>query len=156
MTKEDREKREFASLFCDQRFAKKAWRELIAASLAADGKPLPEQIDPKTEAPTLQSEIDRMAYNNVKARLQAEGKTREPMQGELIIEANVIRARFQDQPFGVLLDRTAGKVKEEVSISDNPYDDLSDEELEALAAFREQKRQAEEAAKNEKPTDTTE
>lgn len=145
MTKKEREEREYASLFQDQRYAKKAWRQVIAESLSANGKPLPEIIDPKTEAPTLQSEIDRMAYDNVVARLRAEGKDREPMQAELIVECNVIRARFADQPFNTLLDRTAGKVKEEVAITDNPYDDLTDDELEALLAYR-QSRDAAKAA----------
>lgn len=155
MTKKEREEREYASLFQDQRYAKKAWRQVIAESLSANGKPLPEIIDPKTEAPTLQSEIDRMAYDNVVARLRAEGKDREPMQAELIVECNVIRARFADQPFGTLLDRTAGKVKEEVSISENPYDDLTDDELEALYEYRQRKQAEAAAAQGEelKPTD---
>ena len=155
MTKKEREEREYASLFQDQRYAKKAWRQVIAESLSANGKPLPEIIDPKTEAPTLQSEIDRMAYNNVVARLRAEGKDREPMQAELIVECNVIRARFADQPFCTLLDRTAGKVKEEVSISENPYDYLTDDELDALYEYRQRKQAEAAAAQGEelKPTD---
>ena len=136
MEKGTREELEFKALFGDQRYAKKAWRDLIAQSLTGNAATLPSQIDQKTGEPTLNSLIDKMAYENVKARLVAEGKSREPMQAEVIVECNIIRARFNDTPFNTLLDRTAGKVKEEISLSDNPYEDLTDEELEALRAFR--------------------
>lgn len=139
MNKEDREALEFKSLFGDQRYAKKAWRQLIAESLSGEAAMLPPQVD-KNGNQTLETDIDIMAYNNVKARLEAEGKTRKPMQAEVLIECNIIRARFNDAPFNTLLDRTAGKVKEEISLTDNPYEDLTDEELEALKAMRDAKK----------------
>lgn len=139
MDKKNREALEFKSLFGDQRYAKKAWRDFIAESLTGDAAKLPERID-KDGQQTLDSMIDEMAYNNVKARLRAEGKDREPMQAEVIVECNVIRARFNDTPFNTLLDRTAGKVKEEITINDNPYEDLTDEELEMLKAARDKKK----------------
>lgn len=141
MTKGEREKREYKSLFTDERYAKKAWKEFIGSSLEAPGKALPPQYD-KNEQPTRDSEIDVMAYNNVKARLQAQGLDREPMQAELIVEAAVIRARFQDSTFNVLLERTAGKVKDEITVNKSPYEDLSDEELDMLIKFREEKEKA--------------
>lgn len=154
MDKSEREQREFKSLMCDQRYAKNAWRVLIGEALQGPAKPLPASYD-KEGQPTFQTMLDEMAYNNVKARLMKEGLSREPMQAELIVECNVLRARNVDMAWGTLLDRTAGKVKEEVSISDNPYEDLTEEELDVLAAFREQK-QAEEAAKRENPSTTSE
>lgn len=139
MTKSEREEREYKSLFTDERYAKRAWKEFIGSSLQSPGKALPTQFD-KNDNPTRESDIDAMAYNNVKARLEAAGQEREPMQAELIVEAAVIRARFQDSTFNVLLDRTAGKVKEEVTVNSNPYEELSDDELEALMAYRESKK----------------
>lgn len=138
MTDKEREEREFISLFSDQRYAKKAWRELIGNALQGQARPLPEVVD-KEGQPTLQSNIDRMAYDNVKARLLAEGKAREPMQAELIVECNILRARGTDAAWGTILDRTAGKVKEEITLSNNPFEDLSDDELEALRQYRESK-----------------
>ena len=90
----------------------------------------------KTDNPTLDCDIDLMAYENVKNRMRAEGKTREPMQAELLIENNVLRARFADGALTTILDRTAGKVKEESSLSDNPYEDLTEEELLMLKRHR--------------------
>lgn len=141
MTKSEREEREYKSLFTDERFAKKAWKEFIGTSLQSPGKALPTQFD-KNDNPTRESDIDAMAYQNVKTRLKEEGLDREPMQAELIVEAAVIRARFQDSTFNTLLDRTAGKVKDEINVNTNPYEDLTDDELEALAAYRENKKAA--------------
>ena len=84
-----------------------------------------------------------MAYNNVKARLTAEGLDREPQQAELIVECNILRARQTDSTFNILLDRTAGKVKDEINVNANNFEELSDEEIEALVAFRQSKRATE-------------
>lgn len=143
MTKKDREEREYTSLFCDQRYAKRAWAQIMHDALNADANTLPYIIDPKTNEPTRDSEIEHMAYDEVKARLVAQGLERNPTQAELIVQCNIIRARFADTPFTTILDRTAGKVKEEISIEQNPYEELTDDELEALMAYREQKKAGE-------------
>lgn len=137
MTKIEREEREYKSLFADERYAKKAWKDIMGYSLEGPGAKLPITIDPKTGDVSFQSKLDGMAYDNVKARLEAQGIDREPMQAELIVESNVLRARFSDGTLNMLLDRTAGKVKEEVSVHTNQFEELTDEELEALVAFRE-------------------
>lgn len=136
MTKTEREEREYKSHFTDERYARKAWKEFIGTALESPGRPLPTELD-KNGEPTRDSNIDDMAYKNVKARLEAEGQEREPMQAELIVEAAIIRARFQDTTFNTILDRTAGKVRDEISVSANPYEELTDEEIEMLVQFRE-------------------
>ena len=136
MDKVEREKREYHSLFSDERYAKKAWKEFFGQSLAYRGKALPIATDPKTGEPTFQSNIDLEAYNNVKARLKEQGIDREPMQAELIVECSVIRARFDNNLLNTVLDRTAGKVKDEITVNKSPYEELTDEELELLAANR--------------------
>jgi hypothetical protein len=81
-----------------------------------------------------------MAYLNVKARLAESGLSREPMQAELIVESNILRARFSDATFNVLLDRTAGKVKEELTVNKSPFEELSDEELAILQEHRDKQK----------------
>lgn len=139
MTEKERNEREYKSLFTDEKYAKRAWKEFIGASLESPGKALPTQYD-KNDNPTRESDIDQMAYNNVKVRLSEQGQSREPMQAELIVEAAVIRARFQDTTFNTILDRTAGKVKDEITVNSNPFEELSDDELEALMLYRESKK----------------
>lgn len=136
MTKSEREVREYISVYADERYAKKAWKQLIGSALEGPAKVLPESYDPKTGEPTFQSQLDQMAYSNVKARLKAEGKDREPMQAELIVESQILRARFTDTTFNTILDRTAGKVKDEIAVNKSAFEDLTDEELALLAEHR--------------------
>ena len=140
MTKAERELHEYKSLFTDERYAKKAWKEIIGASLESPGKALPTTIDPKSGEPTFQSQLDMQAYTNVKDRLKAQGLDREPQQAELIVECNILRSRFNDTTFNTILERTAGKVKEELSVNKSAFEDLTDEELEVLQKFRETKK----------------
>ena len=138
MTKSEREIREYISVYADERYAKKAWKNLISASLEGSAKPLPVTHDPKTGEPSFQSQLDLMAYNNVKARLKEMHLDREPQQAEVIVESQILRARFNDTTFTTLLDRTAGKVKDEITVNKSAFEDLTDEELELLAAHRQQ------------------
>lgn len=140
MTKAEREEREFKSIYADERYAKAAWKKLIGSSLEADADILPTSYDPKTGEPTFQSELDRTAYKNVEARLKKQGLDRKPSQAELIVENNILRARFQDNTFNTILDRTMGKVKDEISVQTSQFESLSDEELALLAAHREQEK----------------
>ena len=58
------------------------------------------------------------------------------MQAELIVECGILRSRFDNGMFNTVLERTAGKVKDEITVNKSPYEDLTDEELEMLAAAR--------------------
>ena len=136
MEKTEREKREYEGLFTDERYAKNAWKSIFGKSLESSGKALPPTIDPKTGELTFQTLLDQEAYANVKARLEKEGIDREPMQAELIVECGILRSRFDNNMFNTVLERTAGKVKDEITVNKSPYEDLTDEELEMLAAAR--------------------
>lgn len=138
MTKPEREQREFKSLFMDERYAKKAWRKFISESLESDAAVLPLFQDARgNTAP--QSEIYDAAVKSIRERLKRQGIDREPMKAEVIVEANVIQAAFNNQAFTTILDRTAGKVKDEINVSSSAYEDLTDDELQLLIKFRETK-----------------
>lgn len=139
MTKPEREEREYKSLFSDERYAKKAWKDFIGQSLESRAADLPAFEDAKGNV-SPQSVIYQSALNEVRKRLKAQGIDREPMKAEVLVEANVIRAAFDNNVFTTLLDRTAGKVKEELSINNNDYAELSDEELKVLAEYRHAKK----------------
>ena len=139
MNKIEREEREFKSLYTDERYAKKAWKELIGASLQSTAANLTDVVDARGNV-SIQSVIYREALHNVKQRLVEQGLSREPMKAEVLVEANVIRGAFDNNVFNILLDRTAGKVKEEVSITAGAFEELSDEQLEILAEHEKQKK----------------
>jgi len=135
MDKDRREELEYKSLYTDERYAKKAIKQLLNTSLQSDAAVLPDFIDAHGNT-TPQSEIYRTAYSNIQARLEAEGKSRKPQKAEILIEAAVIRAAFDNSALNLVLERTAGKVKEEISIGVGQYEELSDDELTLLAEHR--------------------
>ena len=138
MTKTEREEHEYKSLFTDERYAKKAWKALIGQSLQSDAADLPEFVDAKgVVAP--QSIMYKVAYNNVEERLKSKGMNRKPMKAEVLVECNVIRGAFDNQVFTTLLERTAGKVKEELNVITGQFEELSDEELTKLKEMRDAK-----------------
>lgn len=137
MTKQEREEHEFKSLFGDERYAKKAWKQLIAKSLETDAA-LPPTIYDKAGNESLETQIYMKAYTSIKERLAKDGLSRLPQKAEIIVEANLIRAAFDTSTFNLILDRTAGKVKEEINIGKGQFEDLSDEELMLLAKHRQE------------------
>lgn len=137
MTKAERELNEYKSLYTDKRYAEKAFKSIINDSLQASAGPLPIMYDKNgNELP--QSTLDRQAYQNVKQRLLAQGLEREPQQAEMMIENAILRSRFDNSTFNTMLERTMGKVKDEIVVSANEYETMSDEELELLAKHREE------------------
>ncbi len=139
MTKAERELCEYKSTFTDKRYAEKAFKAIINASLQSDAGPLPTMYDKQgNELP--QSTLDRQAYENVKRRLLAQGIDREPQQAEMMIENAILRARFDNSTFNTMLERTMGKVKDELVVSANEYETMTDEELDLLAAHREKQK----------------
>lgn len=139
MTKAERELCEYKSTYTDKRYAEKAFKAIINASLQSEAGALPAMYDKQgNELP--QSVLDRQAYENVKRRLLAQGLDREPQQAEMMIENAILRARFDNSTFNTMLERTVGKVKDELVVSANEYETMTDEELELLAAHREQQK----------------
>ena len=137
MTKAERELNEYKSLYTDKRYAEKAFKSIINDSLQASAGPLPVMYDKNgNELP--QSTLDRQAYQNVKQRLLAQGLEREPQQAEMMIENAILRSRFDNSTFNTMLERTMGKVKDEIVVSANEYETMTDEELELLAKHREE------------------
>jgi hypothetical protein len=137
MTKAERELSEYKSLYTDKRYAEKAFKSIINDSLQASAGPLPIMYDKNgNELP--QSTLDRQAYQNVKQRLLAQGLEREPQQAEMMIENAILRSRFDNSTFNTMLERTMGKVKDEIVVSANEYETMTDEELELLAKHREE------------------
>lgn len=139
MTKQEREEREYKSLFTDERYAKKAYKKLMSESLESEAAVLPDFEDSRGNS-SPQSIIYNTAYKNVETRIKAKGQSRRPTKVEVMIETGVIKAAFDTQSLNLILDRTAGKVKEELSVTSGEFDELSDEELQMLAQHRKAKR----------------
>lgn len=135
----NRTEKEMMSLFKDPKFQRQAWKHVGMAILQNPATRAPMQTDKDGEE-TLQSAIERYSYDKLSHDLKQLGEqNREPTELEMILQCQIMRARF-DTGAAIFVRDTLGakpidesKVQAEVS---NPYEQLSDEELELIAERR--------------------
>ena len=144
--KELREMKEMKNIFGDPKFFRAAWKSVGQAILQNPASKPVSYVD-KDGNPTLASEIESYSYNKLKQDLQsiANDKNREPTELEMIMQCQIIRARYDTNAAIFVRDTLGAKPVDESKIDaqiNNPYETLSDEELEALAKMREEKAQA--------------
>lgn len=146
--KQEREYKEGKNLFGDPKFARDAWRSVGMAILQSPASSKTESLD-KDGCPTVDTQIESYGYASLSrdiATLQKED--REPTELEMILRCQAIHARHNPASATFIRDTVGAKPvdesKQEVT-NVNPYEELSDEELEALAAFRASKSGAQQA-----------
>lgn len=146
----DRTTKEMQSLFADPKFSRQAWKSVGLAILQNPAKRAPIQTD-KDGNQTLQSEIEQYSYAKLSNDLKKLGQTdREPTELEMILQCQAMRARFDTSAAVFIRDTVGAKPVDESKVDaqvHNPYESLSDEELELIAQARQAK--AIEATKQE-------
>ena len=131
------------NVFSDPRTQREAWRSLGIKLLNNPATKAPEQLD-KDGNPTLASSIEQYTYrqlvNDIK---RSEQPDREPTEIEMILACQMVKARFDTQAAIFVRDTLGAKPVDEskmdATLSANQYEQLTDEELELLAAHRAQK-----------------
>lgn len=145
--KTEREQKEMENLFKDPKFARKAWQH-VGIAIANSPASKPFVTHDKEGNPTLQSDIESYSYNQLHKDLESLGKERrEPTELEMIMKCQMIRARYDTSAAVFVRDTLGAKPVDETKLDakmTNPYESLTDEELEMLATMREKK--AKEAA----------
>ena len=138
-----RELKETMNVFSDPRTQREAWRSLGIKLLNNPATKAPEQLD-KDGNPTLASSIEQYTYrqlvNDIK---RSEQPDREPTEIEMILACQMVKARFDTQAAIFVRDTLGAKPVDEskmdATLSANQYEQLTDEELELLAAHRAKK-----------------
>lgn len=140
--KNEREQKEMENLFKDPKFARKAWQH-VGIAIANSPASKPFVTHDKEGNPTLQSDIESYSYNQLHKDLESLGKeSREPTELEMIMKCQMIRARYDTSAAVFVRDTLGAKPVDETKLDakmTNPYESLTDEELEMLAAMREKK-----------------
>lgn len=135
-----RTEKEMKSLFADPKFQRQAWRSVGIAILNNPATRAPDQLD-KEGSPTLQSEIERYSWNKLSKDLETLGEQRrQPTELEMILQCQAMRARFDTAAAVFIRDTLGAKPIDESKVDaqvHNPYESLSDEELELIAQHRE-------------------
>lgn len=136
-----REQKEMKSLFNDKRFSRQAW-QAVGQAMLRNPAHKPVTILDKDNNETTQSRLERYNYEqlsqDVKNLLKED---REPTELEMILGGQIMKARYDTSAAIFVRDTLGAKPVDESKTMqiDNPYEDLSDEELELLAKHRETK-----------------
>lgn len=134
-----RTEKEMISLFKDPKFQRQAWRSVGMAILQNPAKRAPMQVD-KDGNETLQSAIERYSYGKLADDIKTLGEeNREPTELEMILQCQIMRARFDTSAAIFVRDTLGAKPVDESKVDaqvSNPYEQLSDEELELIAERR--------------------
>lgn len=142
-----RDEKEMKNLFSDPKFSRQAWQSVGRAILQNPAsKPIP--MFDKDGNETLASQIERYNYQRLSqdiAMIKNPGRT-EPTELEMILACQIVKARFDTTAAAFVRDTLGAKPvdesKTDLSVN-NPYESLTDEELEMLQQMREKKAIAE-------------
>lgn len=134
---------ETKGLFADPKTARMAWQSLARAILSSPAtKPIPNYFVNKdgSESETYDSMVERYSYDSLAKDIVAiTGEDRAPTDLEMIIKCQAQHARHNPSSAVFVRDTVGLKPVDESKVDmeiTNPYETLSDEELELLAKHR--------------------
>ena len=136
-----RKELETKNVFADPKYCRQAWKSVGQAILQNPcTKPIPQQD--KDGNDTFAYTLERYSYNKLADDLKRMGEpNREPTELEMIMQCQIAKARFDTSAAVFVRDTLGAKPVDESKIDatvQNPYESLSDEELELLAKHREE------------------
>lgn len=148
-----REMKEMQNLFADPKFSRQAWKA-VGLSIAMQPAVKPIVTYDKDGNETLNSQIESYSYNKLQQDIKQLGKeNRQPTELEMILHCQMVKARTDTAAATFIRDTLGAKPVDESKVDaqlSNPYEQLTDEELEMLQREREKK--ALEAAKEQLPS----
>ena len=139
--KEEREQKEMKNLFGDPKTARLAWRSVGAAILQS---PCSQRVDvyDKDGSASLDTQVEQYGYASLKrdlSILSKGGENREPTELEMILHCQMIKARTDTSAATFIRDTLGAKPVDETKMDaniNNPYESMTDEELEMLQRYR--------------------
>lgn len=132
---------ETKNVFADPKYCRQAWKSVGQAILQNPcTKPIPQHD--KDGNDTFAYTLERYSYNKLAQDIRELGKEdREPTELEMIMQCQIAKARFDTSAAVFVRDTLGAKPVDESKVDatvNNPYESLSDEELELLAKHREE------------------
>ena len=152
-----RERKEMENLFADPKFSRQAWKA-VGTAIAMQPAVKPIVTYDKDGNETLNSQIESYSYNKLQQDIQQLGKEdRQPTELEMILHCQMVKARTDTSAAVFIRDTLGAKPVDESKVDaqlSNPYEQLSDEELELLREMRE-KKALEQVQSIDEPTEHT-
>lgn len=134
-----RERKEMESLFADPRMARQAWKS-IGQAIALQPATKPTALYDKDGNETINSQFEKYSYNQLAKDIQTLAKeNREPTELEMILHCQMIKARTDTSAATFIRDTLGAKPVDETKMDaniNNPYESMTDDELEMLQRYR--------------------
>lgn len=132
---------EAKNLFADPKYCRQAWQSVGQAILQNPcTKPIPVQDKNGNDA--FSYTLERYSYNKLAEDLKTLGQPdREPTELEMILQCQIAKARYDTSAAVFIRDTLGAKPVDESKIDasvNNPFESLSDEELELIAKHRDE------------------
>ena len=140
--KEERERKEIDNLLKDPKMYRKVWQSIGRLIAQRPATVLPIIVD-KDGNETLPSMLSNYGYKSLKHDISSLTRDDgEPTELEMILACQMIKARTDTQAATFIRDTLGAKPVDESKaevLTGNMFEQLSDDELEALAAYRQSK-----------------
>lgn len=146
-----RELLETRNVFADPAYCREAWKSVGTAILLSPAIGCIGDID------TREGAIERYTYDKLCRELKeidGKGKGRQPTELEMIFHCQAAKARFDTSAAVFVRDTVGAKPIDEskVTVGRSQYEEMSDDELEALLRYRQSKTYEAESVPTEEPT----
>lgn len=132
---------EMRNLFADPKYVRQAWKA-VGNAMLQNPAATPVPMYDKDGNQTLASQLEAYSYNQLAKDIEEISKEkRKPTEIEVILHCQMLKARFDTAAATFVRDTLGAKPVDESKIDaqvTNPYETLSDEELELLAKHREE------------------
>lgn len=131
-----RELLETRNVFADPAYCREAWKSVGTAILLSPAIGCIGDID------TREGAIESYTYDKLCRELkEIDGKGRQPTELEMIFHCQAAKARFDTSAAVFVRDTVGAKPIDEskVTVGRSQYEDMSDDELEALLRYRQQR-----------------
>lgn len=137
-----RQRKEMENLFSDPKFSRQAWKA-VGTAIAMQPAVKPIAAYDKDGNETVNSQIEQYSYNKLAKDIAELGKEdRQPTELEMILHCQMVKARTDTSAAVFIRDTLGAKPVDESKVDaqlSNPYEQLTDEELELLQTMREKK-----------------
>lgn len=137
--KEQRERSEMKNLFADPKFSRQAWQSIGRAILQNPAVITPIVMN-KDGVETVDSMIQNYSYNKLCNDIKSlSDEARAPTELEMILQCQIVKARTDTSAAVFVRDTLGAKPIDESKVDQtisNVYEQMTDEELELLAAHR--------------------
>ena len=142
--KRTREQKELDNLFADPKYCRQAWKAVGQAILCSPAiKPIPSHD--KDGNDSFSYTLEKYTYDALRRDIDELGKeNRQPTELEMILSCQMVKARYDTAAATFIRDTLGAKPVDETRLDaqvNNPYESLSDEELEAIKAMRDKKQE---------------